>query len=120
MILRNAQLIDKLFFGRYSIVYLKHGTMMSYRLARVRGQYDVLFTRFLSNCPRCYVSYRVLRSIFLGALDSQLLSELDSMLPGTGFPTVRGDWRLSGPRMTVPSRACISEAWSVPVRNLNT
>jgi len=36
-----------------------------------------------------------------------------------GFPTVRGDWRLSGPRMTVPSGACISEAWSVPVQNLN-
>ena len=96
--MRNAQLIDKLFFGRYSIVYLKHGTMMSYRLARVRGQYDVLFTRFLSNCPRCYVSYRVLRSIFLGALDSQLLSELDSMLPGTLYSQLpnAGDSNLPG------------------------
>jgi len=37
-----------------------------------------------------------------------------------GLPTVQGDWCLLGPRMTVPSRACISVAWSVPVQNLNT
>jgi hypothetical protein len=31
-----------------------------------------------------------------------------------GFPTVRGDWRLSGPQIGVPSGAWISDAWSVP------
>jgi len=98
MIFRNAQLIDKLFFGRYSIVYLKHGTMKSYGLVRVRRQYDIMFTRFLSSRPRCYVSYRVLRFIFLGPLDSQLLSELDSMLPGTLYSQLpnAGDSNLSG------------------------
>jgi len=32
--LRNAQLIEKLFFGQYSIAYLMRGTMKSYGPAR--------------------------------------------------------------------------------------
>jgi hypothetical protein len=34
MTMRDAQLIEKLFFGRYSIGYLTRGTMKSYRPAR--------------------------------------------------------------------------------------
>jgi len=47
MALRDAQLIEKLFFGQYSIGNLTCGTMKSYEPARGRGRYDAICTRLL-------------------------------------------------------------------------
>jgi len=41
MTLRDVQFVEKLFFGQYSIAYLKHGTMKSYGPAHRLDYYDI-------------------------------------------------------------------------------
>jgi hypothetical protein len=70
MTLRGAQLIEKLFFGRYPIAYLMRGTMKSYGPARWLDNYDTqanICTRY-TWC--CVSNLKCRLSIALGCRDS--------------------------------------------------